>query len=159
MLDHLLQAVVEEPLVEDHWSILADWLEDHDDPRRAELLRLHRRLLATCCRAGTTMAFHTGDSEEAMRRAGWCNHARQPPLRWWVGTRPVGQFDSNAFGLFDTHGNVEEITADRTEWGYPVLRGGSWASIPACCRSAGRRPWLYNLIGSVVGCRVCLDAG
>jgi uncharacterized protein (TIGR02996 family) len=30
------------------YLILADWLEEHDDPRRAELLRLHRRLLATC---------------------------------------------------------------------------------------------------------------
>jgi sulfatase modifying factor 1 len=31
------------------YLILADWLEEHDDPRRAELLRLHRRMLATCC--------------------------------------------------------------------------------------------------------------
>jgi uncharacterized protein (TIGR02996 family) len=300
MLDHLLQGVVDEPQTEARWSVLADWLEEHDDPKRAELLRLHRRLLATCCepnehleraewyarlvallaegvrpcvpqkklvlasgvemtfsfippgsflmgspldekgrgadelqrrvsltgglwvgvypvtqaqwqavmgdnpsefkgddrpvesvpfadyvdfcgrlserfgprfrlpteaewewccRAGTTTAFHTGDGEEDMRRAGWCNYDRQSPLRWWVGTRPAGQFDSNAFGLLDTHGNVEEVTADRTEWGYPVLRGGSWASIPECCRSAGRRPWLPNLIRSVVGCRVCLDAG
>jgi formylglycine-generating enzyme required for sulfatase activity len=29
--------------------VLADWLEENDDPRRGELLRLHRRLLATCC--------------------------------------------------------------------------------------------------------------
>jgi formylglycine-generating enzyme required for sulfatase activity len=29
--------------------VLADYLEEYDDPRRAELLRLHRRLLATCC--------------------------------------------------------------------------------------------------------------
>ena len=29
--------------------VLADWLEEFDGPRRAELLRLHRRLLATCC--------------------------------------------------------------------------------------------------------------
>ncbi len=31
------------------WQVLGDWLEEHDDPRRAELLRLHRLLLATCC--------------------------------------------------------------------------------------------------------------
>jgi uncharacterized protein (TIGR02996 family) len=49
LLDHLLQGVVEEPQDEARWSVLADWLEEHDDPRRAELLRLHRRLLATCC--------------------------------------------------------------------------------------------------------------
>jgi uncharacterized protein (TIGR02996 family) len=31
------------------WLVLADWLEEHDDPRRAELVRLHQRLLDTCC--------------------------------------------------------------------------------------------------------------
>lgn len=307
MLDHLLQGVVDEPQAEDCWAVLADWLEEHDDPRRAELLRLHRRLLATCCepdehperagwhvrvvalltkgvrpcvpqktlvlgsrvemtfrfippgsylmgsppdekgrrpeevqrrvdltggfwmgiypvtqaqwqavtgdhpsqfkgedhpvesmprerhagsytgytgfcerlserfgqpfrlptgaewewacRAGTTTAFFTGDDEDGLRGAGWCNHDRQVARHWWVGTRPVGQFICNAFGLFDTHGNVVEETSDRTEWGYPVLRGGSWCDWPARCRSASRQPWLENLIRSCIGCRVCLDAG
>jgi len=45
-LDGLLDAIVSDPLSEDRWEILADWLEEHDDPRRAELLRLHRKLLA-----------------------------------------------------------------------------------------------------------------
>jgi uncharacterized protein (TIGR02996 family) len=45
----LLQAIVEKPADEALWLILADWLEEHDDPRRAELLRLHRQLIATCC--------------------------------------------------------------------------------------------------------------
>jgi uncharacterized protein (TIGR02996 family) len=49
VLDGLLQGIVEEPSSEGRWLVLADWLEEHDDPRRAELLRLHRRLLATCC--------------------------------------------------------------------------------------------------------------
>jgi uncharacterized protein (TIGR02996 family) len=44
-----LQAIVEDPRDEAVYLILADWLQEHDDPRRAELLRLHRRLLATCC--------------------------------------------------------------------------------------------------------------
>ncbi len=48
MLDSLLQGVVEHPHEEDRWLVLADWVEEHDDPRRGELLRLHRRLLATC---------------------------------------------------------------------------------------------------------------
>jgi uncharacterized protein (TIGR02996 family) len=49
-LDGLLQGIVQDPQAEDRWLVLADWLEEHDDPRRAELLRLHRRLLATCCK-------------------------------------------------------------------------------------------------------------
>jgi uncharacterized protein (TIGR02996 family) len=44
-----LQAIVDNPGDDAVYLILADWLEEHDDPRRAELLRLHRRLLTTCC--------------------------------------------------------------------------------------------------------------
>jgi uncharacterized protein (TIGR02996 family) len=40
---------VAEPLEETRWLVLADYLEENDDPCRAELLRLHRKLLATCC--------------------------------------------------------------------------------------------------------------
>jgi uncharacterized protein (TIGR02996 family) len=48
-LDALLAGIISEPLEETRWQILADWLQEFDDPRRAELLRLHRMLLATCC--------------------------------------------------------------------------------------------------------------
>jgi uncharacterized protein (TIGR02996 family) len=51
MTDHdaLLAGIVSDPLEETRWLVLADWLEENDDPRRAEFLRLHRRMLATCC--------------------------------------------------------------------------------------------------------------
>jgi uncharacterized protein (TIGR02996 family) len=52
VLDDLLRGIVAEPQAEDRWLVLADWLEEHDNPRRAELLRLHRALLATCCAPG-----------------------------------------------------------------------------------------------------------
>jgi uncharacterized protein (TIGR02996 family) len=48
-LDALLAGIVAEPLEETRWLVLADWLQENDDPRRAELLRLHRKLHATCC--------------------------------------------------------------------------------------------------------------
>jgi uncharacterized protein (TIGR02996 family) len=51
-LDALLAGIVADPPEETRWLVLADYLEEHDDPRRAELLRLHRRLLATCCEPG-----------------------------------------------------------------------------------------------------------
>jgi uncharacterized protein (TIGR02996 family) len=44
-----LQAIVDNPGDDAVYLILADWLEEYDDPRRAELLRLHRQLLASCC--------------------------------------------------------------------------------------------------------------
>ena len=48
-LDALLAGIISDPLEETGWLVLADYLEENDDPRRAELLRLHRRMLATCC--------------------------------------------------------------------------------------------------------------
>ncbi len=48
-LDALLAGIVSDPLEETRWLVLADWLEENDDVRRGELLRLHRKLLATCC--------------------------------------------------------------------------------------------------------------
>ena len=59
-LDALFAGIVAEPAEETRWLVLADWLEEHDDPRRAELLRLHRRLLGTCC-----------EPEKHPERAGW----------------------------------------------------------------------------------------
>jgi sulfatase modifying factor 1 len=47
-LEAILASIVAEPDPAT-WHVLADWLEEHDDPRRAELTRLHQRLLATCC--------------------------------------------------------------------------------------------------------------
>lgn len=46
-LDALLAGIVADPWEETRWLVLAHWLEEFDDPRRAELLRLHRRLIGT----------------------------------------------------------------------------------------------------------------
>jgi uncharacterized protein (TIGR02996 family) len=48
-LDSLLAGIMADPLEETRWLVLADWLEENNNSRQAELLRLHRRLLATCC--------------------------------------------------------------------------------------------------------------
>jgi formylglycine-generating enzyme required for sulfatase activity len=88
-------------------------------------------------RAGTMTAFCFGDEE-----AGLSDYA------WWSGnsggkTHAVGQKKSNALGLFDVHGNVQEWCADWFSAEYyaksptidpvgpdsgasRVLRGGSW---------------------------------
>jgi uncharacterized protein (TIGR02996 family) len=59
-LDALLAGVVADPLEQTRWLVLADWLEENDDPRRAKVLRLHRKLLATCC-----------EPDAHPERAGW----------------------------------------------------------------------------------------
>jgi uncharacterized protein (TIGR02996 family) len=43
----LLQALHDDPADETSWLVLSDWLEEHGEPRRAELLRAQRQLLRT----------------------------------------------------------------------------------------------------------------
>jgi formylglycine-generating enzyme required for sulfatase activity/tRNA A-37 threonylcarbamoyl transferase component Bud32 len=107
------------------------------------------------CRAGTKTPFWFGDTISTDQANYYGNHIygngkkgvdRQK-------TTPVGSFSANAWGLYDTHGNLWEWCQD---WlgDYPqndvvdpqgsvngehrVLRGGSWDLIPEHCRSAYR---------------------
>lgn len=81
------------------------------------------------CRAGTTTRYYTGDSEADLKRAGWYHENSGGK------THPVGQKESNAFGLYDMHGNVWEWTS--TPGGSDrVHRGGSWCHYADRCESS-----------------------
>ena len=107
------------------------------------------------CRAGTTTPFHYGESLDSSMANLTDNYPYdgrdkgEYPKR----TVPVGQFEPNAWGLYDMHGNVWEWCEDR--YGdYPsggvvdpqgtaggscrVFRGGSWGICTWFCRSATR---------------------
>ncbi len=55
-LDALLAGIVDDPHNALRWLVMADWLEDHGQPERAELVRVHRELLRTCTATRETKA-------------------------------------------------------------------------------------------------------
>jgi formylglycine-generating enzyme required for sulfatase activity len=107
------------------------------------------------CRAGTTTAFHTGETINTDQANYDGNHtyAGGPKGEFRETTTEAGSLPANAWGLHEMHGNVWEWCAD---WygEYPqgeardptgpakgdrrVFRGGCWINFPAVCRSANR---------------------
>jgi formylglycine-generating enzyme required for sulfatase activity/uncharacterized caspase-like protein len=110
------------------------------------------------CRTGTTSAFHFGDTLTA-KLANYDateTYGSGPKGEHRQKTTEVGSFPANAFGLYDMHGNVWEWCQDHWHDNYQgapedgsawatagdastgLIRGGSWRSNPADCRSAIR---------------------
>ncbi|WP_292917907.1 formylglycine-generating enzyme family protein [Nitrosomonas sp.] len=107
------------------------------------------------CRTGTESAFHFGSDialDKANYRGTWDDYDN-----WGEGalqqTAAVRSYASNAWGLYEMHGNVWEWCQDRYDeypaervidpqgpesGAYRVLRGGSWIDGGRDCRSAYR---------------------
>jgi formylglycine-generating enzyme required for sulfatase activity len=111
------------------------------------------------CRAGTTTAYHTGDSlsAEFHKNVGvkWFPDPSRGADEQEIPELTVGQTPPNPWGLYDMHGNVAEWCQDFYAESYTdedavhdprgpasgedrVLRGGSWAVDEDSCRSSAR---------------------
>ncbi|MEM9092181.1 MAG: SUMF1/EgtB/PvdO family nonheme iron enzyme [Cyanobacteria bacterium P01_F01_bin.53] len=128
------------------------------------------------CRAGTTTPFSFGETitSALVNYNGNYAYGQGPRGGYRQQTTDVGSFPSNAFGLYDMHGNVWEWCLDGWH-GFPkgvstaemvqrlsgqqkVLRGGSWSYLPTNCRSAYRLTYPFHNRMDDIGFRVvCMD--
>ena len=133
------------------------------------------------CRAGTTTPFHCGStiSAKLANYDGIKMYGDGEKGEYRPQTMDVASFPANPWGLHDMHGNVWEWCADHWQGNYEgapedgrawidekdiksvdrikfrPLRGGSWGSPPAECRSACRRDYHSVDRNYYIGFRVC----
>jgi formylglycine-generating enzyme required for sulfatase activity len=160
------------PQEDSHPVVCVSWNEAQDYSRWLSEKTGHRyRLLSEAeyeyvNRAGTHSTYFWGDTADGQCRYanGADGTAKAHFSSWWyaaacndgyVYTSPVGTFNANGFGLYDTTGNVWSWTQDCFHRGYDgaptdgsawttgdcdqhMARGGSWSETSGSLRAAAR---------------------
>jgi len=130
------------------------------------------------CRAGTSTPFHTGRCLSSTDQANYNgNYSFEgcPKGKYREKTVPVAGFPTNAWGLYDMHGNVWEWCQDwygeypagfrvtnpegPSTGSYRVTRGGGWSNFAVNCRSAFRNSNSPISRRSDLGFRLVLSPG
>jgi formylglycine-generating enzyme required for sulfatase activity len=119
------------------------------------------------CRAGSKSAYSFGESSKSLGDHAWFGGNSKNK------THPVGEKNSNAWVLYDMHGNVSEWCGDwygeypksavsdpvgPKEGSIRVIRGGGWGSVAADCRSASRDGFVPSFQNISDGFRVALGS-
>ena len=101
------------------------------------------------CRAGTTTAYNTGDTFPENQWKVQENTRFKEPV-----SLQVAQFEPNAWGLYDMHGNVEEWCLDDYDSDSKAVRGGSHNTPVRFLRSANRSGSLPEDRSVLLGFRI-----
>jgi formylglycine-generating enzyme required for sulfatase activity len=101
-------------------------------------------------RAGTETEYPWGDEiGKNLANCGWCGSE-------WSNKRaaPVGSFSPNAFGLYDTVGNVWEWTNKKSGESDVAVRGGAWNFAPSLARASTRLILAPDFRSNYIGFRL-----
>jgi len=152
---HFLNCGWDCPVEQVNWYEVQEFIKKLNEAEKTRRYRLPTEAeWEYASRAGSTTAFHNGEIagdtsgyDEVLDQVGWYYRNSEK------GTHQVSQKNSNAWGLYDMHGNVWEWCQD-WQRKYPfravtdptgattgkarIRRGGSWSHYPLFCRSAYR---------------------
>ena len=101
-------------------------------------------------RAGTETEYPWGNEiDKGLANCGWCGSE-------WSNKRaaPVGSFSPNAFGLYDTVGNVWEWTNKESGESDIAVRGGAWNFAPSLARASTRLILAPDFRSNYIGFRL-----
>jgi formylglycine-generating enzyme required for sulfatase activity/outer membrane protein OmpA-like peptidoglycan-associated protein len=152
---HFLNCGWDCPVEQVNWYEVQEFIKRLNEAEKTRRYRLPTEAeWEFASRAGSTTAFHHGEIagdksgyDEILDQVGWYYRNSEK------GTHQVSQKKSNAWGLYDMHGNVWEWCQD-WQRKYPfravtdptgaatgkarIRRGGSWSHYPLFCRSSYR---------------------